>query len=59
MLSKAKYPQLSRVWRRHPERLARLSEAGWGGKMHSNWLLAGLMIRGGYTARVTEDGAQV
>lgn len=45
MLSKSKYPNLSRVHRRHPERLMRASRDG--GASPSNLLVA-LLIRMGY-----------
>jgi hypothetical protein len=58
MLSKTKYPMLNRQQRRHPKRfIAQTIGKGWNAG--GSWLLAGLMIRGGFTPRVNAEGAQV
>ena len=56
MLSKSRYPHMNRAQRRHPQRFAQSLQ---GSKLFSNWLLAGLLLRGGYLPKVNEEGAQV
>ena len=46
MLPKYKYPMLNRKQRRHPAAMARDVAKGWAGG--GNFLLAGLLMRGGY-----------
>lgn len=61
MLSKTKFPWMNRKMRRHPERTMRAQgiDKGWLGG--GNWLLAGLLLRGGYNVKPTgaDEGAQV
>lgn len=58
MLSKKTYPQLNRAQRRHPTKgtMSSLLTKGWAAG--GNWLLAGLLVRGGYLPKNSE-GAQV
>lgn len=55
MLSKIKYPFLNRKQRRHPAAMTRDVGKGWLGG--GNFLLAGLLLRGGYnhTPPVSRD----
>lgn len=51
MLSKKTYPMLNRVNRRHPAEVVSLAD-GW--QAGGNWLLAGLLARGGYNYRAPQ-----
>lgn len=59
MLSKRQYPMLNRQQRRHPKQFLHAAKLNKGWAAGGSWLLAGLMIRGGFTPRVNEEGAQV
>lgn len=55
MLSKSKYPWMNRKMRRHPERELKSAGLGKGWLGGGNFLLAGLLIRGGYNVAPTGD----
>lgn len=61
MLSKSKYPYLNRAARRHPEKFLRQAGINKGWLGGGNFLLAGLLYRGGYSVKPigADEGAVV